>query len=384
LRIAESILAEYDFRQPFHLWLKDVFRKHPQFGSKDRKFYKEAFYSYWRLGNWGKTLSLSQKLAFGLLRTNSNLEGLTPVVQSYFPNKTGAFSFHDVCDLLSEEWSPYSHFSHLLSQNFGIAELNNWFGKAAPVWLKTWPQKRDDLLLFLNRQQISYQEPYPCSFSINSGNIDLAVSQGLCIIQDIGSQQCLQEKDFQNAELIWDACCGAGGKSISIVNLAPKATLYISDIRSKMVDNAIERFNQLHWALPISGVNDISSPQSSITFNEKMRIPKPVFDVVVCDVPCSGSGTWRRNPESLTAFDSYTMEDYVARQQQIVANAQYFLKNGGKLIYLTCSVFEKENENNMDFFTRQLNLKPISSGYSGGAETDGDYLFKAVLEKTIN
>jgi 16S rRNA (cytosine967-C5)-methyltransferase len=78
------------------------------------------------------------------------------------------------------------------------------------------------------------------------------------------------------------------------------------------------------------------------------------------------------------------MEDYVARQQQIVANAQYFLKNGGKLIYLTCSVFEKENENNVDFFTRQLNLKPISSGYSGGAETDGDYLFKAVLEKTIN
>ncbi|MEY4003871.1 MAG: hypothetical protein RIT07_1913, partial [Bacteroidota bacterium] len=126
---------------------------------------------------------------------------------------------------------------------------------------------------------------------------------------------------------------------------------------------------------------DLSVPVGKVVFDDNIQLSKPVFDTLICDVPCSGSGTWRRSPEMLTAFSIQDLGYYQQRQRNIVKNALPFLKHGGKIIYLTCSVFMEENETNSRFFENELGLKTVSENYCGGYEKDADFIYRAVFEK---
>lgn len=83
----------------------------------------------------------------------------------------------------------------------------------------------------------------------------------------------------------------------------------------------------------------------------------------------------------LTAFSIQDLGYYQQRQRNIVKNALPFLKHGGKIIYLTCSVFMEENETNRRFFENELGLKTVSENYCGGYEKDADFIYRAVFEK---
>ncbi len=381
MRIAAGLLSEYQVKQPFSLWLQDIFRQHKHFGSKDRRFYKDAFYAYWKLGNFGKSFSTEQRLLAGLLRIYPDDQNLKELVPELFSELTSSAGFNEIERFADQEWNPYGAFDSQISPNVKTPVLNHWFGKQAPVWLKFNSRFKTELWVFLSQKGITFEEFGANSLKVSSGNLEDAVLLGWCRIQDLGSQESLNTEILSRASLVWDTCCGAGGKSLLLSDLNPDATLYISDTRSQMVHNALQRFSIEGKPLPFSGIADLSVPVGKVIFDDNIQISKPVFDTLICDVPCSGSGTWRRSPEMLTAFMIKELGYYQQRQRNIVKNALPFLKQGGKLIYLTCSVFTEENENNRLFFVDELGLKMNSENYCGGYEKDADFIYRAVLEK---
>lgn len=381
MRIAAGLLSEYQVKQPFSLWLQDIFRQHKHFGSKDRRFYKDAFYAYWKLGNFGKSFSTEQRLLAGLLRIYPDDQNLKELVPELFSELTSSAGFNEIERFADQEWNPYGAFDSQISPNVKTPVLNHWFGKQAPVWLKFNSRFKTELYAFLSQKGITFEEFGANSLKVSSGNLEDAVLLGWCRIQDLGSQESLNTEILSRASLVWDTCCGAGGKSLLLSDLNPDATLYISDTRSQMVHNALQRFSIEGKPLPFSGIADLSVPVGKVIFDDNIQISKPVFDTLICDVPCSGSGTWRRSPEMLTAFMIKELGYYQQRQRNIVKNALPFLKQGGKLIYLTCSVFTEENENNRLFFVDELGLKMNSENYCGGYEKDADFIYRAVLEK---
>jgi 16S rRNA (cytosine967-C5)-methyltransferase len=98
-------------------------------------------------------------------------------------------------------------------------------------------------------------------------------------------------------------------------------------------------------------------------------------------VPCSGSGTWARTPEQLHFFSKKKIDEYSILQQKIVSNAIEYLDEKGYLLYITCSVFKKENEENVAFIQKNLNLQLIKSQYLKGYEMQGDTLFAALFRR---
>ena len=105
------------------------------------------------------------------------------------------------------------------------------------------------------------------------------------------------------------------------------------------------------------------------------------FDIIICDVPCTGSGTWSRTPEQLAFFKLPSIDDYASRQQVIAGNAISLLKKGGLFFYITCSVFKKENETNVAFLQKKHGVELLQQQYLKGYEMQADTLFVAVLKK---
>jgi len=106
-----------------------------------------------------------------------------------------------------------------------------------------------------------------------------------------------------------------------------------------------------------------------------------MFDGIIADVPCSGSGTWARSPELLSSFSEQSLFDkFVPLQRNIIRNLTAALKPQSSLVYITCSVFREENEENIAYFEKNLGLKSISATYLEGSDKGADSMFIAVLQ----
>ena len=105
------------------------------------------------------------------------------------------------------------------------------------------------------------------------------------------------------------------------------------------------------------------------------------FDIIITDVPCSGSGTWSRTPEQLYYFNPAEIDRYSALQKKIVQHAIPRLKPGGFLLYCTCSVFKKENEEIVQYIQQQHALQLLKKELLTGYDQKADTLFGAVFQK---
>ena len=102
------------------------------------------------------------------------------------------------------------------------------------------------------------------------------------------------------------------------------------------------------------------------------------FDGIIADVPCSGTGTWARTPDYLHKKNVVDLvEHFVPLQRRIITNILPSLKVNSPLVYITCSVLKKENEENVEYFLNHLSLKLENSDYLEGYTSKGDTLFVA-------
>jgi len=125
----------------------------------------------------------------------------------------------------------------------------------------------------------------------------------------------------------------------------------------------------------------------------KLAEYKEKMDRVILDVPCSGSGTWRRNPENRWRLTPESLDEYIAIQKSLMAEAWDAIKVGGRVAYMTCSVLKNENENQIEWFLNEYkNAKLIPIRKQGIEQLEGtlqlspfsrgtDGFFVAILEK---
>ena len=191
-------------------------------------------------------------------------------------------------------------------------------------------------------------------------------------VQDFSSQQTAQFFKPQKWENWWDACAASGGKSLLLHDMEPMVKLVVSDIRESILSNLDERFQQ-------AGLTKYQKKLLDLTENNDLLLHDYVFDGIILDAPCTGSGTWGRTPEMISQFDPRKIEFFQRLQQSIARNVVKHLKPGKPLIYITCSVFKAENEDVVDFMVRELGLKLEERAVLKGYENKADTMFVARL-----
>lgn len=227
----------------------------------------------------------------------------------------------------------------------------------------------------LDNNNIDYSFVRPgCMQLANGTAVDKLLSPDCYVVQDASSQATGDLIRPLAGESWYDCCSGAGGKSLLLMDKGVQVALTVSDKRASILHNLGERFRLYGHPRPTAVVADASNHAE---LNGKLGSQK--FDHIISDVPCTGSGTWARTPEQLYFFDAATISKFSALQQQIAGNVATFLKPGGCLVYITCSVFREENETAIAAIAAKTDLKVQEQRLINGIARRSDSMFAAVL-----
>ncbi len=165
--------------------------------------------------------------------------------------------------------------------------------------------------------------------------------EGAFDIQDESSQIISLLCDPKPSMKILDLCAGAGGKSLALAALCPEAEITATDIAPHRLDIAQKRALQ-------QGFTNIRFTDHRTFIKDVSHID--LYDLVLVDAPCSGTGTLRRHPELKISLSPDIINDYIKIQRQLLIDAQRFVGPKGRLVYATCSLLKRENQDQAKFF----------------------------------
>jgi 16S rRNA (cytosine967-C5)-methyltransferase len=404
LNSAKQILHTYGGRQPFAFHLKKYFSADKKFGSRDRKQISHLCYSYFRLGKMKMELAPEQRILLGWALCTANRDHLPEQIPDEWTKQAA---------LLSEDHISFAEifpWKGKLSAGVDHEEFCRSFLVQPDLFLRLRPGNEKIVLSKLENAGIDFQQLNSTCISLHNaskieGIIDLNKE---AVVQDYNSQatgQILENLKLKNLTAspaqasaskaghqgpkplattpgqvnnlkpsVWDCCAASGGKSIMLFDLCPETDLTVSDIRASILINLKKRFRE-------AGIEHFKSFTADIT-KPTFTVPHSSFDLIIADVPCTGSGTWSRTPEQLFYFEKKKINEYSTKQKKIVSTIIPALKTGGYFLYITCSVFKHENEDIADLLERQglqLIKKELLKGYDKKADT----LFAALLQKTL-
>jgi len=169
---------------------------------------------------------------------------------------------------------------------------------------------------------------------------------GLVEIQDEGSQLVAALVGARPGMQVADYCAGAGGKTLAIAaGMNNKGRVVAMDVLDSRLDRSAQRLRR-------AGVHNVE--RRSIVDNAKwLKRQKGNFDRVLVDAPCTGTGTWRRNPDGRWTLQPEDLAELVPKQSDILDQASRLVKPGGRLVYATCSVLPAENERQIEAFVER-------------------------------
>ncbi|MDE1152332.1 MAG: RsmB/NOP family class I SAM-dependent RNA methyltransferase [Micavibrio sp.] len=209
---------------------------------------------------------------------------------------------------------------------------------------------------------------------------------GVIEIQDEGSQLVAIAADAKPGEQVADFCAGAGGKTLAIgAAMNNKGRIVAMDVLGGRLTRAKERFRR-------AGLHNIETRELTSERDKFVKRHVGHFDLVLVDAPCSGTGTWRRDPDKRWRMLGPGISALVPLQHNILESAYRMVKPGGRLVYATCSLLPEENETQVEKFLQahdDFYLKPASEIMDLGgdgrymkvtpAQHDTDGFFAAVL-----
>jgi 16S rRNA (cytosine967-C5)-methyltransferase len=366
--------------QPADRLLKDWFRARRFAGSKDRAAITERVFAVLRRsrvfghrmdGDDGRALVLGSLAGEGLAL--ADIEALFSGT-GYGP---GPLSDSERAHLsaqpasvlpLNVEGDFPQFLESELTKAFGAGLLDEMkaLQQRAPVDLRvnTMKGKREALLSLLKAEGFAV-EPTPHSpvgLRIPPGEGTAALSRsaaflaGLFEFQDEAAQICVLLCDPKPGSRILDMAAGAGGKSLALSALMKgEGEIIACDVRPAPLQELIARADRAGDAIIRTQIITNAPPEGP-------------FDLVLVDAPCSGSGTWRRQPELKLRFTPQRLGELIRLQDELLDLAAARTVPGGRLVYATCSILPSENEARVEAFLArypEFTLIPAASVWKG-------------------
>ncbi|WP_439506018.1 Fmu (Sun) domain-containing protein [Sediminibacterium sp.] len=390
LRSAAAIITAYSGDMPFAGFLKMHFAANKKFGSKDRRYISQICYSYFRTGNSmvGIDLELALKAALYLCNNEPGVwadlfdqpwltnwsVSLTERIE-YVKNHIAYFNPTQIFPFVS-----------CLSKTIEVEKFSQSHLIQPDLFIRVRPGRLPNVIKAFTSNGIAYKSITESCLALPNGTKleGIAELDKDFVIQDYSSQQTAsimeaakQLRKGKDASVdVWDCCAASGGKSILARDFLGNMELTVSDIRKSIIQNLAQRFERAGIRKYQSLVVDLSMP---ITAPELAGMQ---FDLIICDAPCSGSGTWGRTPEQLTQFSEHEIVVFQQLQQHIVQNALPKLRNNGYFLYITCSVFEAENEAIIPFFENKFPFVKLVEQISiKGYDMKADTMYAALFKK---
>jgi 16S rRNA (cytosine967-C5)-methyltransferase len=337
--------------------------KEKRFGSRDRRLYRELLYTAIRHLPWIETLLTRSEedalravvwLAVDDASTRPLKQGL-PVDWPPLPDTVAAKAAHlGVNEPLLPEW-----FRPHCPAAFASPEIDV-LNTRAPLWLRL---QSDDTRGVFEEFTFRQWTSKPAAILPNAIEVltqaDLtktdAYERGEFEIQDLGSQLLLEAVGPAPGSRWLDACAGAGGKTLQLARLVgPNGHVDAIDPRTVALAELKLRANRARL--------------SQITVRQHPPAPDALYDGVLVDAPCSGTGTWRRFPQLKWSTSEADITTASQRQREILARYAGHVRPGGLLVYATCSLSHAENDDVVaDFLTAHTEYEPAPFAKTFGA-----------------
>lgn len=316
---------------PADVALGSFYREHPQFGSRDRRQTSEAVFAWFRWFGWtgaqeGEpgpvTLETRMERALWLDAQTSGVEKLAREFQSHFrlprcPPLTA----------LVPDWVPDV-------MEWSDATAQAWQRRPA-TWLRASAGELEDVRAWLQEEELllSAHPRLPGALSAKpSGAIQEFIKRHprAAEIQNPASQAVGIICAPAEGQSWWDVCAGSGGKSLHLLDLARgQLDLLATDTRDKALKELQRRQQGRRFAF-----RNLNA--------ETDALPDTPFDGVLVDAPCSGFGTWARNPDARWRTDSDDVTHLAGVQTLILGRASAAVKAGGALVYSVCTLTRAE------------------------------------------
>lgn len=383
---ALEIIGQYNGKEPLSLLLRHYFSMHRKHGSSDRRHITHLVYSYFRLGHSmdfsDPVLRMQVAIFLFCEKPETVPEGLLPSEWVLQWHSTCENRIHFLCQHIKaffpEKVFPWTS---LLHDRIPSSDIRQLLFNQPDLFLRVRPGKLDLVSRQLQKASIPFRTlPGNCLALKNRSRASEVIRLDRdAVVQDYSSQrlqELLPSKDqLPDNFKFWDSCCASGGKTLLAYDYyGQQLTIYASDLRAQILLNFKKR-------LKIAAVSDFKV--YCIDLSELVKPPAnfpALFDLVWCDAPCSGSGTWGRTPEASAFFKEECLDGFVRLQSAILRSVVRFVQPGGFLLYSTCSLFRRENEDHL----RQLEMAGFSLvkermilGYPEGA----DSLYGMLLKK---
>ncbi|MEX1215267.1 RsmB/NOP family class I SAM-dependent RNA methyltransferase [Saccharospirillum sp.] len=398
-------------------WLAARFRERKAYGGKDRRFYSDRLFRLCRLA--AVPVILQQGYAQTDSDANRNDETWTAVTLWQAFRAIPAVELWGWLVLLDEvdDQAP--------RELTDVAERRAWLDRqrddadlqaAVRGWLNSWQPWLDRRIAasgWSETQAVQWQslqmtrppiwlralpgKGEQATRSLHAAGLELVAQQGDVLalepdtqvtktkawdagwveIQDRASQRIVEAVAAAPGHRVWDVCAGGGGKAVALASLVgATGEVIATDIRAHALQEterraARQRFTNLHTQ-PL----DATQPDAVAALNAG------TFDRVVIDAPCSGAGTWRRNPDSRWRLTGDAIHTLQPIQDQLLAQASASVNPGGYLVYATCSWLVEENEDRVSqFLSGHPEFCVLSQQLVGAPEDNADTMFVAVLQR---
>jgi 16S rRNA (cytosine967-C5)-methyltransferase len=337
LRLWQCVLPHARVDRNLPSRLQDALR-HPEFGSRDRRLYRELLYTAVRYLPWIEELAARSEAEAA--RAVAWLAAPAPATQGFreallpgWPELPALISGRAQHLGVSRELLPDWFRSHCPAA-FATPNLEVLHARA-PLWIRLQsPDSAAVLAEFSARGwPVRWSGILPAAGEI-PGEADVtstrAHREGRFEVQDLGSQLVLASAAIAPGGRWLDACAGAGGKTLQLAGLVgPGGCVDAFDVRAGALAELRMRTRRGGFA--------------NIRVLE--RIPDDAaYDGVLVDAPCSGSGTWRRAPHLKWCTTAADIAAHAALQRRLLARFSRFVRPGGMLVYATCSLSRQENQ----------------------------------------
>lgn len=335
--------------------LERQFKQHPQWGSRDRRFIAEGVYDAVRYYRLYAHLAQSENnfwfiTAVWLIVKGHELPDWQEFVHVNREAIKKEYERSAQVFALAESYPDWliARAEEELGEEHARNELRA-MNVQAPVFLRvnTLLCSMQQCLAELEKSGIAAERVLNTDCALRLVKRENIFSQtifkkGWIEVQDAGSQLISEFVNPQPGQTIIDACAGAGGKSLHLAALMKNKGKIISlDVEDWKLEELKKRAKR-------------ANAQNIET--QKIELPKIIdaltnrADKVLLDVPCSGTGVFRRNPDAKWKLSNEVIEKTRGIQQQIISNYHKMLKPGGELIYSTCSILPSENEKTVQAF----------------------------------